>query len=59
MNAEQFFNAVASMREAQRTYFRTRSSSSLRESKALERAIDAEIKRVREIKGTQSEPKLL
>lgn len=50
MNAQQFFQLVASMREAQREYFKTRSRSSLERSKALERRVDDEIKRVTAIR---------
>lgn len=53
MNPEQFFNKVAEMREAQKTYFAIRDPSMLRKSKALETEIDREIKRVREIKAAE------
>lgn len=57
MNAKQFFDKVAVMRKAQKDYFHTRSQASLRQSKALEREIDAEIERVRSITGdTRKEP---
>ena len=46
MNAKEFFNLVSRMREAQKEYFKTRSSLDLRESKKLEAEIDAEIERV-------------
>ena len=46
MNAKQFYNAVAKMREAQKEYFKYRLSSDLSKSKGLEKEIDDEIKRV-------------
>ena len=52
--ARWFFGKVTAMREAQRKYFKTRSQSALRQSKALEREVDAEIERVNKILG---EPK--
>jgi hypothetical protein len=39
------------MRQAQRDYFKTCSHSALRQSKALEREVDAEIERVNKIIG--------
>lgn len=39
--ARWFFNKVQAMRQAQREYFKTRSHSVLRQSKALEREADA------------------
>ena len=47
MNSRTFFEKVALMREAQKDYFRTRSQTVLRKSKALEAEIDREIERVR------------
>lgn len=47
MNSRTFFEKVALLREAQRDYFRTRSQTALRKSKALEVEIDREIERVR------------
>lgn len=49
MNHKQFFDLVCSMRKAQKTYFKTRSTSALQESKYLEKQVDVEIKRVNEI----------
>lgn len=49
--ARWFFNKVQAMRQAQREYFKTRSHSVLRQSKALEREVDAEIERVNKIIG--------
>lgn len=51
MNARQFFDRVRVMRKFQKEYFRTRSHTALRQSKALEREIDAEIERVNSIIG--------
>lgn len=50
MNAQQFFNLVAQMRDAQNKYFRTRSKTALDEARNLERQVDAEIKRVQAAK---------
>lgn len=46
MKAKEFFNLVSRMREAQKEYFKTRSSLDLRQAKTLEKEIDAEIERV-------------
>ena len=58
MTAKEFFSLVSDMRSKQREYFRTRSSSVLSESKALERRVDDEIRRVRQILTEQQEQKL-
>ena len=49
MNARQFFDLVAMMRDAQNKYFRTRSKTALDEARNLERRVDDEIKRVQAI----------
>lgn len=49
MTNREFFYLVAQMREAQRDYFRERSQQLLRRCRALERDVDAEIWRVKEI----------
>lgn len=49
MTPETFFRHVERLRAAQREYFRTRSSTALRDSKRLERELDAEIERVNKI----------
>lgn len=49
MNAREFFSLVSSMRKKQKEYFRTRSTIVLRESKELEKQVDAEITRVNNI----------
>lgn len=56
--ARQFFDLVRSMREAQKTYFRTRATSALNESKRLEKAVDDEIKNALRIERESREPKL-
>lgn len=56
--ARQFFDLVRNMREAQKTYFRTRATSALNESKRLEKAVDDEIKNALRIEQESREPKL-
>ena len=56
--ARQFFDLVRSMREAQKTYFRTRTTSALTESRRLEKAVDKEIKNALRIEQESREPKL-
>lgn len=51
MNARQFFELVVQMRDAQKSYYRTRSRETLSLSKALESRVDAEIRRVELIVG--------
>lgn len=46
MNAREFFDKVAEMRNAQKKYFETRDKDVLSEAKRLEKEIDAEIRRV-------------
>ena len=58
MDAKSFFNLVAALRDKQKEYFRTRSQSALRESKALEKRVDDEISRVNGILNNKREPKL-
>ena len=58
MDAKSFFNLVAALRDKQKEYFRTRSQSALRESKALEKRVDDEISRVNQILNDKREPKL-
>ena len=50
--AKWFFGKVTAMRQAQKQYFKTRSQSALRQSKALEREVDAEIERVNALLGS-------
>lgn len=49
MNAREFFYLVANMRTAQREYFKTRDTRALIRSKDLEREVDEEVRRVKEI----------
>lgn len=58
MDAKSFFNLVAALRDKQKEYFRTRSQSALRESKALEKRVDDEICRVNQILNNKREPNL-
>ena len=53
MKAKDFFDLVSEMREAQKLYFKTRSTEVLQRSKILERKVDDEIVRVNNlIKGS-------
>lgn len=47
MNAREFFYLVARMRDAQRTYFRTRDQAVFRACRKLETDVDVEINRVK------------
>lgn len=58
MDHEAFYKLVVALRNKQKEYFRTRSQSALRESKALEKRVDDEIKRVENILKAKSESKL-
>lgn len=58
MTSKDFFHLVARMRDRQKEYFRTRSGSVLKESKQLEKQVDEEIKRVKDIIRDKQEPKL-
>lgn len=49
MDARTFFNAVSEMREQQDKFFKTRSQAAFRESRRLEKIVDAEIARVKSI----------
>lgn len=53
MNAREFFEKVAEMRQAQRDYFKTRHRYFLIRSRELEKEVDDEIKRVTEILTNQ------
>jgi len=55
MNAKEFFSLVTEMRNAQKTYFRNRTTENLQHSKDLERQVDNEIRRVERL---QVEPEL-
>ncbi len=43
MKTEEFYKLVQKMRTSQNLYFRTRSSEALRQSKHLERLVDAAV----------------
>nr|DAH77923.1 MAG TPA: hypothetical protein [Caudoviricetes sp.] len=58
MDARQFFYLVSEMRNKQKEYFKTRTQSALKESKALEKRVDGEIKRVGEVLKEKQEPRL-
>ena len=58
MDARQFFFFFSRLREAQKRYFKTRSSIDLQSSKQLEKEIDAEIERVNTIIQQKQNPKL-
>ena len=58
MTAKSFFDLVREMREAQKSYFLTRSRDLLDKSKALEREVDREIARVDTILGEKTHPGL-
>ena len=49
MNAKQFFYKVSAMREAQKRYFKYRTSDELSKARILEKEIDEEIKRVNQL----------
>lgn len=55
MEARRFFDLTASMRKAQKEYFRTRSKAALVLSKELERQVDDEITRVHNILRTRKQ----
>lgn len=58
MDAKAFFFLVERMRAKQKEYFKTRTSASLTESKTLEKAVDDEIARVRDIVYKKQNPSL-
>ncbi len=51
MNARQFFELVAKMRQVQREYFKTRKKDWLIASKQFEREVDEEIRRVENLEA--------
>lgn len=53
MNAQEFFFKVIEMRDAQKTYFKTRDQRDLRLARKLEVDIDREIDRVRGLMATR------
>ena len=58
MKPKEFFDTVSLMREKQREYFKTKSSTELTESKRLEKIVDKEIERVKRIIQEKQNPKL-
>lgn len=56
MNARQFFGKVVEMRRLQNEYFKTRSHLTLEKSKAIEKEIDNEIKRMQDIEAVNKPP---
>lgn len=58
MDHKAFYRLVVALRNKQKEYFKTRSQSALRESKALEKRVDDEIKRVEDILKSKTEPTL-
>lgn len=58
MDHEAFYKLVVALRNKQKEYFRTRTQSALRESKALEKRVDDEINRVNNILKQKKEPTL-
>ena len=58
MDAKAFFYLVSQMRTMQKEYFKTRSKSSLEQSKDLEKRVDAEIQRVNKIIEERANPQL-
>ena len=49
MNAKEFYDAVVAMREAQKVYFHSRTTSSLQQAKRAEKKVDEEIDRVTQL----------
>lgn len=58
MSPKEFYDNVVKMREAQKAYFKFRSSSELTKSKRLEKIIDDEIARVQKIEEARRNPQL-
>lgn len=58
MDHKAFYKLVVALRNKQKEYFKTRIQSALRESKALEKRVDDEIKRVEDILKSKTEPTL-
>lgn len=49
MNAREFFYLVSNMRQAQKDYFERRDQAILRTCKVLEKQVDEEIARVKQV----------
>jgi hypothetical protein len=56
MTPQEFFQKVVEMRQAQKRYFKMRTSLDLAQSKKLEKEIDNEIERVNQILSKRNEP---
>ena len=56
MTPQEFFQKVVEMRQAQKRYFKMRTSLDLAQSKRLEKEIDNEIERVNQILSKRNEP---
>jgi hypothetical protein len=56
MTSQEFFQKVVEMRQAQKRYFKMRTSLDLAQSKKLEKEIDNEIERVNQILSKRNEP---
>lgn len=56
MNARQFFDKVVEMRRFQKEYFKSHNYFALERSKAIEKEIDKEIKRVQDIEAANKPP---
>lgn len=54
MTAREFFFLVSNMRAAQKTYIKSHSGIDLKVACAIEREVDAEIQRVKEILDAQA-----
>ena len=59
MNAKEFFSLVTEMRNAQKMYFRNRTTDNLQRSKRLEKQVDDEIRRVQRLQVEPGLPLLL
>lgn len=55
MTAREFFYLTSNMREAQREYFQYRDQQTLRRCKVLEKEVDEEIARVKEVIRTMED----
>lgn len=58
MTPRYFFELVAKMRQAQKAYSKMRTAGNLQRSKGLEKQVDDEIQRVRDIQHDMQNPKL-
>lgn len=58
MSPKEFYDNVVKMREAQKAYFKFRTSAELAKSKHLEKLIDNEIARVKKLEEERNNPTL-